>query len=276
MATNKKVTRVKTDASKLREVEKERIENYQVSPENKKKATTNRIIAAILWAIAIGAELFTIFWVLKQDPIIYWLLIVLIVAIAILAIAGSVLWKKSNRLDPAPRSETVRFFIQNQLGAIISVLAFLPLIIMIFMNKNMDGKQKGIAGAIAIVLLLVAGAMGIDTKPPALENYAAQSAKIEQLTGQDFVYWAKTSQKYHLYDDCSAINRDVTTEIFEGTVSDAFGSVNLDQDDPLCQICENRWVREHPDGVLGATSQATGTTGDQAATEGENGSDTEK
>ena len=276
MATNKKVTRVKTDASKLREVEKERIENYQVSPENKKKATTNRIIAAILWAIAIGAELFTIFWVLKQDPIIYWLLIVLIVAIAILAIAGSVLWKKSNRLDPAPRSETVRFFIQNQLGAIISVLAFLPLIIMIFMNKNMDGKQKGIAGAIAIVLLLAAGAMGIDTKPPALEDYAAQSAKIEQLTGQDFVYWAKTSQKYHLYDDCSAINRDVTTEIFEGTVSDAFGSVNLDQDDPLCQICENRWVREHPDGVLGATSQATGTTGDQAATEGENGSDTEK
>ena len=145
MATDKKVTRVKTDASKLSEVEQERIKNYQVSPENKKKAATNRIIAAVLWVVAIGAELFTIFWVLKQDPIIYWLLIVLIVAIAILAIVGSVLWKKSNRLDPAPRSETVRFFIQNQLGAIVSVLAFLPLIILIFLNKDMDGKQKGIA-----------------------------------------------------------------------------------------------------------------------------------
>ncbi len=249
MATDKKVTRVNTDNSKRSEVEQERIRNYQVSPENKKKAATNRIIAAVLWIVAIAAEMFTIFWVLKQDPIIFWLLIVLIVVIAILAIIGSVLWKKSNRLDPAPRSETIRFFVQNPLGAIISVLAFLPLIILIFLNKDMDGKQKGIAGGIAIVLLLAAGIVGIDTKPPALEDYAAQSARLEQLTGQDFVYWAKTSKKYHLYDDCSAINRDATTEIFEGTVSDAFGSVNLDQDDPLCQICENRWLRDHPDGV---------------------------
>lgn len=270
MATDKKVTRVKTDSSKLSEVEQERIKNYQVSPENKKKATTNRIIAAVLWVVAIAAELFAIFWVLKQDPIIFWLLIVLIVVIAILAIVGSVLWKKSNRLDPAPRSETVRFFVQNQLGAIIAVLAFLPLIILIFLNKDMDGKQKGIAGGIAIVLLLAAGVVGVDTKPPALEDYAAQSARIEQLTGQDFVYWAKTSQKYHLYDDCSAINRDATTEIFEGTVSDAFGSVKLDQDDPLCQICENRWVREHPDATQkdadtnsGESTQESGSTDNQ-------------
>ncbi|NKF33718.1 hypothetical protein HER21_45665, partial [Pseudomonas sp. BGM005] len=55
-------------------------------------------------------------------------LLVLLVVIAVLAITGSILWKKANRLDPARKSETVRFFVQNQLGAIIAIVAFLPLI----------------------------------------------------------------------------------------------------------------------------------------------------
>ena len=46
--------------------------------------------------------------------------------IAIFAIAGSLMWKAANKHDPARESEKARFFFQNQLGAIITVIAFLP------------------------------------------------------------------------------------------------------------------------------------------------------
>jgi len=61
------------------------------TPEAKKKATTFRILAVVLWLLAIGTEAFTIFWVLKQNPINMILLIGLLVVIAALAIGGSLL-----------------------------------------------------------------------------------------------------------------------------------------------------------------------------------------
>ena len=76
------------------------------------------------------------------------------------------MWKKSNRFDPASEKDGFKFFIQNQLGAIISVIAFLPLVILIFTNKDMNGKQKGIVGAIAVIAMLIAGITGIDFNPP--------------------------------------------------------------------------------------------------------------
>src|SRR5690554_7903250 len=99
-----------------------------------------------------------------------WLIVVIVVILA-LAITGSTLWKKANRLDPASEKDKVRFFVQNQLGAIMGVLAFLPLVILIFMNKDIDGKTKGIAGSIAVVALLVAGITGADFNPPSVEKY---------------------------------------------------------------------------------------------------------
>ncbi len=163
MAENrkKKVVRVESDAAEVEEA----AADWKPTPESKGKATTFRVIAAILWVLAIGAEAFAIFFVLRQDPVNMVLLIILLVVIGALAVGGSLLWKRANRLDPARKSDKVRFFVQNQLGAIITVIAFLPLIILIFTNKNMDGKQKGIAGAIAIVLLLVAGYFGTLAQP---------------------------------------------------------------------------------------------------------------
>ena len=80
------------------------------------------------------------------------LLIGLLVVIAVFAIAGSLMWKAANKHDPASKAEPVKFFVQNQLGAIITVLAFLPLIVLIFMDKDMDPKNKKIAGGIGVVL----------------------------------------------------------------------------------------------------------------------------
>ena len=199
----------------------------------KAKATQFRWIAAILWAIAIALEAVSIFWLLRQREFVgedgtlvrnqdtglleqqnatavfpQWAFVTLIIAlvvIAALAITGSVLWKKANRLDPARQSETVKFFVQNQLGAIIAIIAFLPLIILIFTNKDMDGKQKGIAGAIGIVLALAATALGIDYNPASVEKYDADQSTVIQLLGQDEVVWVDGGSVYHVCENVSDI-----------------------------------------------------------------------
>lgn len=137
---------------------------------------TLRIIAAVLWLLAIAGEAFAIFGLLRQNPVNMTLLIVALVVIGVLAVVGDLLWKRANLMDPASTSEPVRFFIQNQLGAIIGMIAFLPMIVMIFLNKNMNGQQKGIAGGIGIVLLLVASIMGVSINPPSVEQYSQQTA----------------------------------------------------------------------------------------------------
>jgi hypothetical protein len=214
----KKVVRVESDAAEVEEA----AADWKPTPESKGKATTFRVIAAILWVLAIGTEAFAIFYVLRQDPVNMVLLIILLVVIGALAVGGSLLWKRANRLDPARKSDKARFFIQNQLGAIITVIAFLPLIILIFTNKNMDGKQKGIAGAIAIVLLLVAGFLGTSINPPSVEQYTEETATVVELTGQNLVFWTKSGEVYHLCEDASAVNLESEDNtIYSGTVADA-------------------------------------------------------
>jgi len=215
---NKKVVRVESDAAEVEEA----AADWEPTPESKGKATAFRVIAVVLWVLAIGTEAFAIFFVLRQAPVNMVLLIILLVVIGALAVGGSLLWKRANRLDPARKSDKVRFFVQNQLGAIITVIAFLPLIILIFTNKNMDGKQKGIAGAIAIVLLLVAGYFGLSLNPPSVEQYTAETETVVELTGQNLVYWTESGEVYHLCEDASAVNLDSEDNtIYSGTVADA-------------------------------------------------------
>ncbi len=205
-------------------------QSWKPTPESKQQATTLRIIALLLWLLAIAGEAFAIFWVLKQSTINMTLLIGAIVVIGVLAIIGDMLWKRSNRLDPASTSEPFRFFIQNQLGAILAILAFLPLIVMIFLNKDMNTQQKGIAGGIGIVLLLIAGMMGISTNPPSVEQYSqtsvpqfpAESAVVVGYTGKDLVFWTKDGTVYHLCQAVSDLQRESKDNtIYSGSVADA-------------------------------------------------------
>ena len=145
----------------------------------KSAATRLRIFAGISWLIAIGTEIAGVV-LLRQHKFDHGnlpLLIGLLVVIAVFAIAGSLMWKAANKHDPARQSDTARFFFQNQLGAIITVIAFLPLIVLIFMDKDMDPKNKKIAGGIGIVLAAAATFIGIDFNPPSVEQYTKDMNK---------------------------------------------------------------------------------------------------
>ena len=213
--------------------------------EAKGKATQLRLFAVLLWVLAIAAEVGAILVLLKSaKPIVTntWIwMIAFIVIDLILVIIGSGLWKKANRLDPASRQDTVKFFLQNQLGVIISVIAFLPLVVLIFTNKDLDGKQKGILGGIAAIALIIAGLASADFNPPSVEEYSAQTSRVEELTGGNNVYWTKSGTKYHIYEDCQHINTNRTDEIFNGTVAQARELKNITE---LCKTCENKAVKE--------------------------------
>lgn len=225
------------------------------TPEAKATATRFRWIAGILWAVAIVGEAVGIFWLLRQRVFVgedgtlvrdgdtgllreqgvsaefpqwaFVALLVLLVVIAALSITGSVLWKKANRLDPARKSDTVRFFVQNQLGAIIAIVAFLPLIILIFLNKDMSKGQKTTAGIVGIALAVLAAVLGTTFNPPSVEQYTADQSAVIQLLGQDEVVWVDGGAVYHVCDEVPAIQTG--SEIRTGTTAEAIeaGKIRL-------------------------------------------------
>ncbi len=238
--TSKKLTHVDDGVTSSSQTTNE-TRTFVPTDESRIKARNLRIIAIIAWIIAIGFEVFAIM-LLKKVPVNTTWLIVVIAIDLVFAVTGSLLWKKSNRLDPASEKEQVKFFIQNQLGLIIGIIAFLPLVILIFTNKNMNGKQKGLVGAVAVVALLIAGVTGIDFNPPSQEQYQEQTKQVESLNnGMNHVYWTKSGKSYHLYQDCSYINTDRTDEIFEGTVAQARELKNITD---LCDRCQRRAEKE--------------------------------
>ena len=236
MATTKTVTRVSgTDSAP-----EQGSRTFVPTPENKGKATQLRIIAVILWILGIAAQIGAIALLFKVPINMLWIIILIVVDL-ICVIIGSMLWKKSNRLDPASEKDKLKFFMQSQLGLITAVIAFLPLVIFILTSKNLDGKQKGILGGIAGAALIIGGLWGIDFNPPSVEQYAEQGNRVEWLKGSNEVFWTKSGKVYHLYNDCSHINSSRTDEIFAGTVAAAHEEKKITN---LCKTCENRAIKE--------------------------------
>ncbi|MGB8634888.1 MAG: hypothetical protein WCD66_00620 [Rhodanobacteraceae bacterium] len=147
--------------------------DWRATHDQQSAAKRLRIFAALAWIVAITGEAVAIVLLYRHtfDQGNLALLIGFLVGIAIFAVAGSFLWKAANKKDPAKRSEPFKFFVQNQLGAIITLIAFVPLIVLIFMDKDMDPKNKKIAGGVGAVLALVATLMGVSYKPPSVEQY---------------------------------------------------------------------------------------------------------
>jgi len=248
---------------------------WKASDSAKAGASTKRVIAIILWVLAIAAEAVGIWYLFTQtgnnvdgEPIkgfipteyLMWALIGLLVVIGILTIVGSQLWKAANRADPASRQETFRFFVQNQLGAIIPLIAFVPIIVVILLNKNLDSKTKGVAGAVGAVVLVVAVLLGITYNPPSQEENTEgviageianegqvdeYTAIVTELTGADSVAWTPAGKVYHLCTDTSAVNQQSeANEIRTGTVADAHAdgkdglTLQVDQEMEQCGLTD--------------------------------------
>jgi hypothetical protein len=139
----------------------------------KSDATRLRIFAAVAWAIAIAGEITAIVLLFRHkfDHGNLPLLIGLLVGIAIFAIAGNMLWKAANKYDPARESDTAKFFFQNQLGAIITLIAFVPLVFLILSDKDLDPQTKKIAGGLGAALAVIATLIGVSYQPPSVEQY---------------------------------------------------------------------------------------------------------
>ena len=235
---------------------------WRATQGQKSAATRYRIYAGIAWVVAIGGEVAGIV-LLRQgkfDQGNLPLLIGILVGIAIFAIAGSLMWKAANKHDPASESEPFRFFVQNQLGAIITVLAFLPLIVLIFMDKDMDPKNKKIAGGIGALLAVAATLIGVSWNPPSVEQYTedmntcaaqikanqpttacspevAEQAKdiardsktvTEATNGQDVVYWiapeagATRSKHALVFHLCEEVSPLRGKTVTSGSVTEAY------------------------------------------------------
>ena len=153
--------------------------DWRATHDQASAATRLRIFAALSWIIAIGCEVagVVLLYRHKFDHGNLGLLIGILVVIAIFAIAGSLMWKAANKQDPARESEPFRFFVQNQLGAIVTLIAFVPLIVLIFMDKDMDPKNKKIAGGVGVVLAAIAALIGVSYHPPSVEQYTQDMNK---------------------------------------------------------------------------------------------------
>jgi hypothetical protein len=152
---------------------------WRASQGQKSAASRLRLFAAIAWVIAIAGEITGVVLLLKHkfDHGNLPLLIGILVVIAVFAIGGSLMWKAANKHDPARESDRARFFFQNQLGAIITVIAFLPLLVLIFMDKDMDPKNKKVAGGVGVALAIVATLFGVSYHPPSVEQYTQDMNK---------------------------------------------------------------------------------------------------
>ena len=235
---------------------------WKATEDQKGKAKKLRMFAGLSWIVAIGTEIFGVLQLLKNkfDDGNLVLLIGILAVIAVFAMLGSVLWKKANRQDPASQADQARFFFQNQLGAIITVIAFLPLLALIFMDKDMDPRTKKIAGGIGVGLAALATMVGVDFDPPSTEQYtqdmnacaaqikakepttacspevasqakeiAEDSASVAAATGgQDVVYWiapknnAEKSPHELVFHLCSDVSSLRGKNVRSGSVTEAY------------------------------------------------------
>jgi len=214
----------------------------------KKRAWIRRVLAILFWLIAIAFE---VIWILRLNGNIDWfsnmevvtfLLICLWIDL-VFVIIWSLLWKKANHIDPASEKNKTKFWLWNNLGSILSILAFLPIIIIVFTNKDLDKKSKGLVGWVAIAALAIAFLGSYDWNPVSSEQLLRAEQEVLQVSPSGTVYWATYSKKYHVDKDCPAFSNSDT--VYEGTVRDAYEKWLTDP----CRRCipEYKWDEDEHD-----------------------------
>ena len=190
--------------------------------------------AVVLWVVAFIFEILAILVLFGKINLTFlpqlWQLIIFLVLDLVCVIIGSQLWKKANHIKPASEKNKVKFWLWNNMGVIVCVFCFLPIIILMLTNKDLDKKTKTIAVVVAIIALLIGGACSLDYNPVSQEQLEA----AETALGDETVYWAPFGKVYHTHEDCGALNN--TETLTAGTVDQAIAANRT----RLCKHCANR------------------------------------
>ena len=196
-------------------------------------ATGLRIGAVVLWAAAIIFEVLAVLIVFGKINMTFlpvmWQLIIMIVLDLACVIIGAQLWKKANRIKPASERNKLKFWLWNNMGVIACIIAFVPIIILMLTNKELDKKTKAIAVAVAAVALIIGGLASYDFEPISQEQQQTAMAAID---GQ--VYWTPYGHVYHTHEDCSHLNQTDTLTV--GSVEQAIAAGR----ERLCMTCARR------------------------------------
>ncbi|MBQ6661674.1 MAG: hypothetical protein IJM57_09690 [Lachnospiraceae bacterium] len=223
-----------------------------VASKDQGSATGKRVVAVILWVLAIACEVFAILIATKKLEITFMNSLVAIVALIVidlaLVIAGSLLWKKANRIDPASEKNKVGFWIWNNMGLIVAVAAFLPFIILTLTNKKADKNTKIVAVAVGAIALVIGVLVGHEWNPLSAEQKAEQEGiYADAVLPEQAVYYTQFGKKYHLYKACQHINdSDTVYEAKVGSV-DGKSAVDLALEDgcsDVCKTCANKFADE--------------------------------
>lgn len=193
-----------------------------------------RIGAVLLWVAALVFEILAVLILFGKIHMTFlpvmWQLIIMLVLDLACVIIGAQLWKKANHIDPASEKNKLKFWLWNNMGVIACVIAFVPIIILMLTNKELDKKTKAICTVVAIIALLIGGVASYDWNPVSEEQL---ETAVEEL-GDTTVYWAPFGKVYHTHEDCQALNR--SESLTYGTVEQAIEANRT----KLCSFCAAR------------------------------------
>lgn len=204
-------------------------ESVAAKKERQGRASGFRVGAVILWLLAIAFEVLVILILnrtMYMNPQMVWVIVGIALDL-VCVIIGSLLWKKSNDIDPASDDNKLKFFLWNNMGIIAAVAAFLPLIILLLKDKKLDPKMKKIVTVIAGVALAIAVLFSIDWNPTSEDDLKEAQAGI----GDGTVYWTMFGKSYHEDEDCFHIRDSLNKS--SGTIDEAF---EANRNDP-CDDC---------------------------------------
>ena len=196
-------------------------------------ATGLRVGAVVLWVLALVFEVLAIALILEKllilpkIPALYKGIGALVVDF-ICVVIGSQLWKKANHIDPASQKNPVKFWLWNNMGVFVAAVAFIPFVVLLLLNKDTDKKTKVVGTAVAAVFLVISGLASYDWNPLSKEA-------LEQANAGSVVFWTEHGKKFHLYEDCQALDR--TDELTTGTADEAIEAGR----GTVCKFCEKRY-----------------------------------
>lgn len=195
--------------------------------------------AVVLWIVGLVFEVLAIMLMFEKililpkiDPL--YKAIGALVLDLICVVIGSQLWKKANHIDPASQKNAFKFWLWNNMGVIVSAIAFIPFAILLLTNKNADKKSKTIGTIAAVVFLAISGLTSYDWNPLSAEAVA-------EANNNSVVYWTAHGKKFHIYEDCQALNQ--SDELTMGTAQEAIDSGR----GTICKFCEKRLETEQPE-----------------------------